>query len=777
MNEWTRISLDGIWQVTYISADDIEAENGYPCTCAELTHYGEGTVPGTVPGNFELALEAEGIVPEIYKDQNVLLLQKYEAYHVFYSRKFTYEEKAEYEPEILFEGLDTICEIFINGKLVGRTENMAIPHIIRPDNLVHGENELVVHFFPVCMEERKYETKAGGFCLPYLYGALHVRKAPHMYGWDIAPRIVSCGIYRPVSLVYRPKEYIKQAYLSTCNLNKEEGWAELYFLYETCVLSADISHYSIEIQGVCEESCFSAESRLWSKGGNIGFRVWDVKLWEPKGKGKPYLYEVTVSLKKDGEVIDTYCFKSGVRTVELVRTSFSDENLSGDFYFKVNGEKVFILGTNFVPTDAFHSRDRERLPRTCELLEDVGCNAIRLWGGNIYEDDYLYDYCDEHGILIWQDFMMACAIYPQDEEMCNMLAEEVKIIVRRLRNHPSIMMWAGDNENDASILNRRRNPSNNKLTRQLIPEVLWEEDPLRIYLPSSPYIDKPARDIAHPFDFAYPSMEQYTEQHLWGPRDYFRGEYYAKNIANFASEIGYHGCPSPISVHRFLSEDHVWPWQSNMDWIVHASSPENTGKGLWDYRIQLMADQIQVLFGEVPDTLEDFSLASQISQAEAMKFFIEIFRMGKERRGGIIWWNLIDCWPQFSDAVVDYYYEKKLAFHYIKNCQKPVLLAFREPEEGQLQLQAVNDTGHTVQVRYTVTDYDSNKILADGQISVGDAVANLAVLPYQEDEKHIYVIKWESEEGHGKSHYLSGQPAFELKWYRSFLHETYCDYR
>ena len=761
--------------MTYVSADDLEAGAEYPHTLSELENYGEGTIPGEVPGNFELALEQAGILPEIFKDQNVLLLQKYEGYHVFYSRAFEYEQKEGYEPELLFEGIDTISEIWINGKLAGRTENMAIPHTICPDNLVEGLNEIVVHCFPVCLEERKYESKAGHFCLPYNYASLHVRKAPHMFGWDIAPRIVSCGLYRPVTLMYRPKEYIKQAYLVTRSIDKADHHAEMFFFFETHVTGADLSRYTIELDGMCEDSNFHAESRLWSTGGDIGFHFWNAKFWEPKGKGKPYLYEVTVTLKKDGNVIDTYKFRSGVRIVELIRTSHSDAQLSGDFYFKVNGEKVFILGTNFVPVDALHSRDRERMPKVCELLEDIGCNAIRLWGGNIYEDDYLYNYCDEHGILIWQDFMMACGIYPQDEEMCWMLSEEVKVIVRRLRNHASIMMWAGDNENDTSAYGRKRNPDCNKLTRQIIPDVLWEEDPFRIYLPSSPYMDKPSRERMHPFDFCYPEMERFTEQHLWGPRDYFRGEYYSKNVANFASEMGYHGCPSPVSVRKFLSKEHVWPWKNNMDWVVHAASPENTGNGLWDYRIQLMADQIKVLFGSVPEDLENFALASQISQAEAMKFFIEIFRLGKERRGGIIWWNLIDCWPQFSDAVVDYYFVKKLAYHYIKNCQKPLLLSFSEPENGRIVLKAINDIGSTVSLKYEVTNFETKEVLASGTASVGEAVESLVDLPYQENEKHLYVIKWETEKEKGINHYLCGEPAFELEKYRVFLEEVYAE--
>lgn len=772
MNNWKAISLNGRWQITYVSADDLKEDHEYPRTIAELKGYGEGTIDGEVPGNFELSLEKAGILPEIFKDQNVLLLQKYEAYHVFYSRSFTWESSEDYESELLFEGVDTICEIWINGEFAGRTENMSIPHRVFPKNLMEGTNEIVVHFFPAGMEARKYEGKAGYFCQQYNYGSLHVRKAPHMYGWDIAPRILSCGLYRPVTLFYRPKEYIRQAYVATRAIDFEHQTAKMFFFFDTYITGGDLSRYMITLDGVCEDSRFYKEIRLWNTYGGQDFCVESPRLWWPKGKGMPNLYHVTVTLMKDDRILDTYEFRSGIRTAELVRTSRSDEELSGSFYFKINGEKVFILGTNFVPIDVFHSRDRDRLPKVCELLDDIGCNAIRLWGGNVYEDDYLYDYCDEHGILIWQDFMMGCGIYPQDDDMCRMLAEEVKVIVRRLRNHVSIMMWAGDNENDEFTASRKRNPDRNKLTRMVIPEVLSEEDPFRIYLPSSPYMDQPDKVRSHPFEYCYPKVTSYTEQHLWGPRDYYKGSYYRDNQANFASEMGYHGCPSPRSVRRFLSEDKVWPWEENINWIVHAASPDNTGKGPYVYRIRLMAEQIRVLFGEIPDNLEDFSLASQISQAEAMKFFIELFRLDKERRGGIIWWNLIDCWPQFSDAVVDYYFDKKLAYNYIRNCQKPILLSFSEPEQGKVTLKAINDTGKKHSIQYKVVDFETSESLAEGTDEVGDKVESLVELSCLTGEQHFYVITWKAEQESGLNHYLCGKPAFSLEQYRRFLEEV-----
>lgn len=818
MNHWKKISLDGTWNITWISNDDIrlrrDARTGeartkeaggkadgekearaavrgealredsgevFPRTIAELEGYGEGTVRGSVPGNFELALEENGILPEIFRDQNILLLQKYEGYHVFYSRSFLYHAEEGCTPYLYFEGIDTISEIWVNGRLAGRTENMFIPHSLPAGELREGENEIVVHLFPVSMESRKRELSFGNTSVnKYNFESLWIRKAAHMYGWDIMPRAVSCGIWRPVSLVYRPEEFIRQAYVCTLSADRVRKEAELMFFYEVEARGADLSRYSIEIEGGCGDSRFYARSRLWNVAGRFRFPVKDAKLWEPREfaaqdpahpvRTKAHLYDVAVRLVKDGEVIDTDSFRTGLRTVELVRTGLTDLHLSGDFHFKVNGEKVFILGTNFVPVDAFHSRDRERLPRVCSLLLDVGCNAIRIWGGNVYEDDYLYDYCDEHGILIWQDFMMACGVYPEEDAFREEIARETRAAVRRLRHHASILCWAGDNENDmvAFMEPFHRNPNRNSLTREVIPRVLEYEDPSRPYLPSSPFIDEAC--VGQP-------LEYITEQHLWGPRDYFRNSYYTKSLGKFASEIGYHGCCSVASMEKFISKEMLWPWEDNPAWAVHAACPETGMIDTWGWRIHLMANQIREMFGRIPETPEDFALCSQISQAEAFKFFIELFRVENGRRSGIIWWNLIDGWHQFSDAVVDYYFTKKLAYYYIQNSQRALLLTFAEPADWHLTLTAVNDTGRDTEVEYEVYDYATGQKAAQGRGTVrGGAGAEAAVLdriPYSYGEKHIYVITWKSEYGEGRNHYLSGQPPFDLEIYRDFVKDFY----
>jgi len=293
--------------------------------------------------------------------------------------------------------------------------------------------------------------------------------------------------------------------------------------------------------------------------------------------------------------------------------------------------------------------------------------------------------------------------------------------------------------------------------------VLRDEDPTRPYLPSSPYVDPVAFQAGDHF---------LPENHLWGPRDYYKSDFYKNSLCHFASEIGYHGCPAPSSMRRFLSPDKVWPYQDNQEWLLHASSPV-PGVNIWDYRVELMAKQVRELFGAIPDTLEDFALASQSSQAEAFKFFIELFRSSKWRRTGIIWWNLIDGWPQFSDAVVDYYFARKLAYSFIQRAQAPLCLVLREPGNWRQELVACNDTHDDLEVDYVVRDIDSGEVLLQGHgVAVADRVTVLGSLPFTMGEKRFYALEWNSALGSGNSHYLAGNPPFDLATYRGWLEKA-----
>jgi beta-mannosidase len=260
------------------------------------------------------------------------------------------------------------------------------------------------------------------------------------------------------------------------------------------------------------------------------------------------------------------------------------------------------------------------------------------------------------------------------------------------------------------------------------------------------------------------------EQHLWGPRGYYKGTFYTGHSAHFIGEIGYHGCPNVSSIRRFISPASLWPWQDNDEWQVHAVYHWRH-KAIDRDRIQLMANQVQELFGAIPDDLEAFALASQITQAEAKKFFVESTRLRKWHTSGILWWNVIDGWPQFSDAIVDYYGGKKLAYHYLWRVQRPICAIVGEQgPDKYLPVVVSNDSRRPVEVQCRVWDADSGEEVVAGTLAV-PANQNWQVgrIRTYAGEQRLYLIAWQVEGQTFGNHYLAGSPPFSLPQYRAWL--------
>lgn len=747
--------LDGTWRL-YIEENSIckgwETENG---SFSERFLKNKGLTPidGSVPGNFELDMQKAGQLCDLFYDTNILKAQYLENRHLWYVRNFTFEGNPCKRDYLLFEGVDTAADYYLNGCFVGSSDNMMTETAIFfiEDILQKGENELLVHVKPSAIESREYKCGAGITTgLSYHYGALAFRKAASTFGWDIMPRLLSGGIWKSVYLCRKKAECINEVYM----YGAEKGNPTGQLLYYDVTIEGDhSSEYSIWVQGICGDSVFEAKKQLWHTEARIYVPINNIKLWWPKGLGAQNLYDVTVRLMHGSEICDERTFRHGIRRFELKKTDYIDESGNGDFHFEVNGEYLFIMGTNWVPLDAFHSRDRERLPAALALLKESGCNAVRCWGGNVYPDPEFYDFCDTHGIVVWQDFSMACASYPQDDRFAEKIGEEVKWVVKKYRQHPSLMLWSGDNEIDAMQMGHR-DPNRNRITRETIPHILEQEDPLRIYLPSSPYVSRKAYDDN--------MINRLPEDHLWGPREYYKQDFYKNAPAKFASETGYHGCASPRSVIKFIAPDNLWPALDNDAWILHSTSPETDRDAQFAYRIELMHKQLDILFGgTVPDGLYDFALASQISQAEALKYFIERFRVAKGEKHGIIWWNLIDGWPQFSDAVVDYYGTRKLAFPVIKRSQEEICLFCGEPDGREILLYVGNETRRRRLITFTVSDVASGKTIFIGEFMAEKNQTLPIKKLFLPAEQGMLLIEYEVDGVHFKNHYLYGNPVFD----------------
>ena len=752
-----RYSLNGKWKLYFY-------ENGSICadTPEKLLSSGVDCVKATVPGNVELDLVESGYLPkDLFKGENIKLAEKYERYDWWYEKEFDAPDDLSYRKYTLkFEAVDCFAEYFLNGEKIGASDNMLIDFEFDvTGKLLEKSNKLFVHIRSALAESYKYDTNILSVAArgsAYVESA-YVRKAPHCYGWDIMPRALSAGIWRDVNVVAYNDFEVSQFYYCVSDVKKES--AGIKFIYELDMIDYNTDDMYVEIKGKCKDSEFFIRKEVIFKAGNVDIKIDNPKLWWPYGYGNPYLYDIEVKFFKNEKLVSVYNCKLGIRDIKLDRTGTTD-GADGKFAFLINGIQIMCKGSNWVPMDVYHSRDKERYKYALELVKDLGCNILRCWGGNVYEDHEFYDFCDENGIMVWQDFAMACMAYPNDEKFADMMRKEVTSVVRKLRNHPSIIMWAGDNECDCMLIWNKKNPNDNIITRKVIPEVIYNNDIGRPYLPSSPYYDEENYLLVQ-----NTGKTAAPEEHLWGPRDYFKSDYYKNAKAHFVSETGYHGCPSANSVRKFIDEEFVWPYHNNSQWNLHSSDQNNSDK-----RTLLMEKQIKQLFGVVPENLEEYALASQISQAEAKKFFIENVRINKPVKSGIIWWNLIDGWPQMSDAVVDYYYEKKLAYDFIKRSQNPFVIMAGEVDRWKIRFVASNDTLKDKKGNYKVTDAETGREMFAGEFDVpGNKNLQIGEFELMYSEKGMLLIEWEIDGERNINHYLYGYPAFELEKYKEWL--------
>ena len=745
------------WKLAWIENATVQEKNICLKTPAEVQASGYPTIAASVPGNFELDFMREGIIDDIYWADNSAKYQSLENLHLYYFTTFTYEAKEDADSVLVFEGVDTVAEIYLDGEKIAFVENMFHAHSFSLKDLQEGEHTLLVHIIPAAIYARQFDLPAMCFGMKYNTDSTEMRKSASMFGWDIMPRIVSGGLWKPVKIVYVPKSRIVHPFTYTHHFGHDYESAYLKNAFHIQTSADYITDFTVEITGKCGDHVFTKTHRPYTANVRFDFYVENPKLWWPKNYGDPNLYEIEIKLFYKGVLCDSVTYKTGIRTVWLRRTSQSGDN--GDFCFVINGKDVFVMGSNWVPTDAFPSRHNEYTLRGLEMVNDQGCNMIRCWGGNAYPDDVLYDYCDEHGIMVWQDFALGCGHYPDDQRLCDLVKEEVKNVVIGRRNHPSLVLWAGDNECDCFVVPYTESgrtdkdpkawldPNLNKLTRDIILREVRNHDATRPYLPSSPYVDE--------IGYLYGKV---SELHLWGPRDYFKGEYYREPECHFASEIGYHGCPSPKSIEKFISKDSlpktdIYEICDNPEWLVHAAGMERIVEGNpYAYRLPLMISQVERIFGKASGDLDTFAKQSQISQAEAVKYFIENFRNNKWRKTGILWWNIVDGWPQISDAVVDWYGCKKLAYHYIKRSQQVVAMGFKEPVNGKMALMAYNDSRETQTLSYTVENLMTGKVVAKGEVLVkADAIAEAAVV--NEEKYAFYLIKWTGKGVEGVNHH------------------------
>ncbi len=459
------ISLNGEWEL-YCFEDGIAS-----CPPEQMERRCTMKIASTVPNNFETALaDAKIIDSELYRGMKTVENQKFEDFDWLYKKQLDIPKIKENERIFLnFGGVDCIAEYFVNGKLVYESDNALIAQRFEITDFVRQGEQNTLHVHIKSATKYAYEQEYNQFlALSCRMGyQAYLRKPAHAYGWDIFPRAVSGGIWRDVSLEICNEYSISDFsyYVKSIGVNN----AKIVF---AAVIDAPYKelkkNVEIRITAKCGDHEFTHTQRVnHCRICKFSIGVRDPKLWWPYGYGNANVYDLTYDLLVDGEVKDTQCMNMGIRTATLMRTDTMLED-GHCFKFVINGVDVMCRGSNWVPLDAYHSRDKEKYQKALSLFTDTHCNIVRVWGGSVYEQREFYDYCDRHGIMVWQDFCMACCAVPFEGRNAQNIEKEATWVVKTLRNHPSIILWSGDNEIDEMLYLTDKLSGINKITREII---------------------------------------------------------------------------------------------------------------------------------------------------------------------------------------------------------------------------------------------------------------------------------------------------------------------
>lgn len=681
-----QLSLDGEWKLFYF-----EPGQGLQKRAHAVDFDERDAIPVQVPGDVHAALIRAGILPAPYYDDNPEACGWVEDYEWWYRTRFTVPAEMRGERfDLVFEGLDTLADIYLNGEKVGSAQNMFTPY--RFDVTAHlrqgEENVLAICFHSVVLEAEKRDVSR--YWSVFYKPRVWVRKAQMNWGWDWGPRLVTVGVWRPVRLEEHTTARIAHLFAYTTRL--EENGAEVRLLAEVerivkdgrpLVVSFAIHDHEQDWRVSAPVVGDRAETTLWMESP---------RLWWTHNLGTPHLYMLEAELLDSTRVIHTEHTRFGVRTIEVDQSPGLEPDTT-NFTFVLNGVKVFAKGADWIPADnLIGSIPPERYRKLVQMARDANMNMLRVWGGGIYESPAFYQACDEMGILVWQDFMFSCAAYPDDDEdFVREVRREAEAVVKQLRNYPCIALWCGNNENqwiDSMIhWNEPDFPFfGRRIYEEVLPEVCARHDPSRLYWQGSPWggDDANSDKAGDKHNWQVWAGMIYPRTSREEPRSNPTPEgvsyrHYAHDRGRFISEFGIHGAPALRTLQRNIPPDQFFYDSEAM--LYRIKDPDTSRK-----------EKMFEAHVWQPKDIQEFTILSQMVQAEGLKFGIEHYRRRKFECSGALFWQLNDCWPGISWSVIDYYLNPKGAYHYVARAFAPLLYTFRQEEDGSVTLWGVNDT-------------------------------------------------------------------------------------
>lgn len=712
----------------YSAHESLKLHEGWEFSKAGTDEWRKAVVPGTVHQD----LIAHGLLPDPFYGMNEDKVQWVENEDWIYRTSFnvTDEQLARDEASLVFEGLDTYADVYLNGSLLLKSDNMFVGYRIPVKDVLRKDgNKLMIRFrSPINETMPQWETDGFNYPADNDHSdkrmSVYSRKAPYSYGWDWGIRLVTSGIWRPVSLEFYDVACLNDFYVRQLSVSESE---------------ADIEN-RIELDGVCDEKK-TVEVSVTATFGNevvkevrtveivpgensvmIPMKIVNPHLWMPNGWGEPCLYSFVASVKADGVEIAKKEHKIGLRDVKVVKEKDKDGE---SFYFMVNGKPLFAKGSNMIPNDALLPRvTSERYERLMEDVKSSNMNMIRVWGGGIYEDDAFYDAADKNGILIWQDFLFACTTYPHDPTFLKRVSQEAEYNIKRLRNHASLAMWCGNNEiyegmrywgwkdkYSEEIFNEMKE-GYDAIFHKLLPEMVKTYDPDRFYMHGSPY----------EANWGRPESWKIADSHNWGT---WYGqkpfESLDKEIPRFMSEYGFQAFPEMKTIRTFASpEDYAL--ESD---VMNAHQKSTIGN--------FLIKKTMALYYKVPEKFEDLVYAGLVLQGQGMRHGMEAHRRNRPYCMGSLPWQLNDSWPVVSWSSIDYYGNWKAMQYQTKRAFAPVLVdAIKEGDDICYYIMSDRLDDLNVTLSLDLMNFDGKilrKFKKDGVLK-----ANTSVLFHKEKE-------------------------------------------
>lgn len=624
-----RIDLNGIWNMT---------GNGFNCD-------------GTIPGSVYSFLLSYGLMEDPYYRQNELDALHLAEFDYTFTRSFEFDTSVKSPVLLCCDGLDTVCDISLNGQAVAHTENMHRSYEFDITELLKENNEISITFRSAnkYFKEAYKKDPTWGDPTNTLIGYNHLRKAFCMSGWDWGPRLPDAGIWRSIYLLISDSDRIEDVRI----LQRHENgnvW-----------LTADVttSIGSAEVMAVL----YGPDGKKYTVPVNREYKVEEPQLWWPNGLGKQPLYKLEITLIENGIVVDKNEKTIGLRTMKLIRER---DKFGESFCHEVNGVRFFAMGADYIPEDNILSRiTPERTEKLLLECKNANFNAIRVWGGGYYPNDDFFETCDRFGIVVFLDLMVACALLPDNPDLISEFAEEIRENLTRIRHHACMAIISGNNECEEIFAGRPKNEPKAikylEVYEDMIPDIIAEICPEIPYVPSSP---------SSVGQFIDTRNENIGDSHYWAvwhsnmPFSEYRNHYF-----RYLSEFGFQSFPDEKTVNSFTlpSDRNVFSRVMEM----HQRNAAANGK--------IVAYLAQTY--RYPNSFSSFIYASQLLQAEAMRYAVEHLRRNRGRCMGTLYWQLNDIWPVASWASIDYYGRFKALHYEAKRFYEPVMISCRETGE------------------------------------------------------------------------------------------------